>query len=157
MTAATLLMPIELEDLGVRAYNIAKRHGVRTIGDLAAVTVNDANQWAAEGHALGLPAARQIMDVQRRVALLWPAGIDADVYSVCAGCAHQLTVDPGCPPDRCESCGRDASWISYFEHPGDADEYSESRLTWLRDAAYRAAASPAWYSDDRADYPAEGV
>lgn len=64
-----LSYPIEELELGVRAYNILKRMGVVTIGDLMRVTVNDLNDWTnATGIAVGFPAAMQIAEAQRQCA-----------------------------------------------------------------------------------------
>lgn len=56
--------PIEELELGVRAYNILKRHNVDTCGQLLEVTVEDANDWVATNpnHALGFRAAQQIIE-----------------------------------------------------------------------------------------------
>lgn len=67
----TLSYGIEEAELGVRAYNILKRHNVNTLADLLEVTANDLNEWARiPGHAMGLPAAMQIAEAQRWVRQL---------------------------------------------------------------------------------------
>ena len=48
--------------LGVRAYNILRRMGVDTCGDLLTLTLDDLVYYCnTSGHALGLPAYRQIV------------------------------------------------------------------------------------------------
>lgn len=68
MKLKTLLSaPLEELDLGVRAWNILKRSGVHTVADFLAVTVEDANGWAAGGRELGLVAMMQISDIQDEI------------------------------------------------------------------------------------------
>ena len=56
---------IEDLELGVRAYNICKRHNINTWGDLAGITVEDVTDWAINSnHVLGPVATRQIIDAQ---------------------------------------------------------------------------------------------
>jgi len=64
-----LALGIEELELGVRAYNLLKRMGVDTIGQLANVTAQDLNAWTAANEiAPGYPAARQIADAQSYIA-----------------------------------------------------------------------------------------
>jgi len=57
----------ELE-LGVRIYNILKRMGVVTIGDVMQVSVQDLNTYTlATGVAVGLKSAKQLAEVQQWV------------------------------------------------------------------------------------------
>lgn len=60
-------IPIEELDLGVRAYNILKRVGVDSCDDLLTFSAETANCLAKQGMALGLPAAMQIAEAQKRL------------------------------------------------------------------------------------------
>lgn len=79
LTLNVLDFPIEELELGVRAYNILKRHNVDTLAQLLDVTIEDANAWAmteyANGsyrqhHALGFVPAMQVIDAQNYIRSL---------------------------------------------------------------------------------------
>ena len=99
-----LAYPIEELELGVRAYNIAKRRGIDTCGALLAVTLGDMQDWARDGMPLGLPAARQIFDAQATIRAMvanHSRALDAapTIAQVCADGRH---------PADCPHSGREA-------------------------------------------------
>lgn len=60
--------PIEELELGVRAYNILKRMGMYTWGDILDLTVQDLNTYTrVTGVGVGLPSFRQIAEAQNMI------------------------------------------------------------------------------------------
>ncbi len=56
---------IEELDLSVRAYNVLKRMGKNTIGDILSLTVCEVNDWSIKTNiGIGLPAFQQIQNAQ---------------------------------------------------------------------------------------------
>ncbi len=60
---AVLDAPMEELELGVRAYNILKRRGIGTCGQVLRLNLADAAEWTGEGH-LGDQALRQLREAQ---------------------------------------------------------------------------------------------
>jgi hypothetical protein len=73
-------LPIEELDMGVRAYNFAKRFGVDTIGELAELTIVEVNSWSYRSGTfeirLGMRAFLQLAAAQAdAIAIINPEGI----------------------------------------------------------------------------------
>jgi hypothetical protein len=49
--------------------------------------------------------------------------LDADLYYVCGNCAHVQSAPE--PPSDCEACRHAILAGVSFEHPGDAEEWSQ--------------------------------
>jgi hypothetical protein len=103
-----LALPMEELELGVRAYNILKRHGIDTCGQVLTLTESDLEAWqeADPLHRLGGQAERQLREAQSLLrSMIRQAPEPEPGGSVTCTCGAVIAWE-GEEPDECLRCGR---------------------------------------------------